>query len=717
MKSEDRKFLEILREKQWVEPSKLSRMMAIFQEFSAMGVDTTLAEFLLARKVLSKEQVQQIQREMREQQSIPQEELGDSVDLLQSADLLSETTWFPSSPKGTGELKLGDSFGKYRIIGKIGKGGMGTVYEAWDNTLKRSVAMKVLTKSNINKKTITRFISEAQATAQLQHPNIISIHDIGWTPSERPFFTMDIVHGSSLETILEGLTIGDEELTEAYPLSRLLQIFLKICEGVSYAHSKGVIHRDLKPENIMVGAFGEVYIMDWGLAKFLKSAHSGVWTERQEEAWTTQAGSIVGTPIYMAPEQARGEVDKVDERTDVYALGAILYEMITLRPPFEGSSLEEVYHKVLYTQPPHPRSVCLGERPDEEISAIALKALSKSQVLRYQTVEELKRDVQNYLAGKPIIALEDNLYLKGKRVLKRYRKHLLGFACGIALILAWILTHREAPSQATLFQLKAWKEAYLFPGSEKVETLFQKAIQQAKNREKQTLMQDLALFYLYQGNVKKAEKILKQENQEKSKLLLPLLYYYKGRWEKMKQALKHLAQQGSKEQKRLAHLFSLIFSRKLSHLQKAEKELSSSLPSLWKPLVKIEWAIHYGKIKGDLRGYEILSKADRELEKMRKLRISPALLRFLLLRLTLAKYEIISHGTAHFLPDPTSLLRRLVPQILEWETPDSGYFDYLRGKVFHHLRQYRERNQLWDRAKQKDPDAPWVEKIQLLRLG
>jgi serine/threonine protein kinase len=242
---------------------------------------------------------------------------------------------------------------KYSVYDEIGRGAMSVILKAADKNIRREIAMKVLPKAAGHEKQ-ARFMEEAQVIGQLEHPNIIPIHDIGVDPEGRPFFTMKLVKGRSLGDILEDLKSGKREAEEEYSRVRLLRSMVAVCNAVAFAHSKGVIHRDLKPDNIMVGDFGEVLVMDWGLARIIappkNSSKKLARSARMAAALSTirrdiggigvrdtMDGNIVGTPLYMSPEQARGEVSKVDMRSDIYGLGAILYEIVTLLPPIKAT--------------------------------------------------------------------------------------------------------------------------------------------------------------------------------------------------------------------------------------------------------------------------------------------------------------------------------------------------------------------------------------------
>jgi serine/threonine-protein kinase len=252
---------------------------------------------------------------------------------------------------GTSEMPAApDEAGRYRLHGEIARGGMGAVLKGRDTDLGRDVAIKVLLETHAGKtELVQRFVEEAQIGGQLQHPGIAPVYDLGQLADQRPYFTMKLVKGQTLAALLARRKHPTEER------AKFVGIFEQVCQTLAYAHARGVIHRDLKPSNVMVGAFGEVQVMDWGLAKVLaesdkeqppRPAVSVIRTRRSESSeqqgvgTQTQAGSVLGTPAYMAPEQARGDLDLVDERADVFGLGAILCEILTGQPPFEGKPAE-----------------------------------------------------------------------------------------------------------------------------------------------------------------------------------------------------------------------------------------------------------------------------------------------------------------------------------------------------------------------------------------
>jgi serine/threonine-protein kinase len=223
----------------------------------------------------------------------------------------------------------------YEILGELGHGGMGEVFRGRDPELGRELAVKILREDCLDEpRTVQRFVEEAQIGGQLQHPGVVPIYEAGRLPDQRPYFTMKLVEGRTLAALLK------ERKGPADDLPRFLKIFEQICQTLAYAHSKGVIHRDLKPLNVMVGAFGEVQVMDWGLAKVLGGGVRTVRTEAPEAR--SASGSVLGTPAYMAPEQACGDVEGLDTRCDVFGLGAILCEVLTGAPAYRGQGMSEL---------------------------------------------------------------------------------------------------------------------------------------------------------------------------------------------------------------------------------------------------------------------------------------------------------------------------------------------------------------------------------------
>ncbi len=332
---------------------------------------------------------------------------------------------------------------RYRLVRRLGSGGMATVYLVEDTALGREAALKVLSDPDPSGDLAARLVAEARLLAGLEHPNLAPVHDVGTLPDGRVFYVMKYVRGARLD---EWIATGRER-------PALLRLFVKVCDAVAFAHAHGVVHRDLKPQNIMVGEFGEALVMDWGVAK--RRSDPGAPPKPGESAAAagdaapalrlderasaampvsgrpgTAAGSIVGTPAWMAPEQARGDLAAVDSRTDVYALGAILYDLLGRRPPFGSGPAEETLRKVIESEPPSLRSVDASlPRP---LGAIVAKAMAKRQDDRYASAGDLSADVLRFLDGLAVEAYPESVFERAGRLFTRTRTL-------VALIAAYVL--------------------------------------------------------------------------------------------------------------------------------------------------------------------------------------------------------------------------------------------------------------------------------------
>lgn len=344
---------------------------------------------------------------------------------------------------------------RYRIQEEVARGGMGQILRASDRDLRRDVAMKVML-DGAEGRARARFVEEAQVTAQLEHPNIVPVHELGVDVEGRPFFTMKLVKGRSLGEVLKGVRENPERFSE-YGLGRLLGVFVNVCNAVAFAHSRGVLHRDLKPANLMLGDFGEVLVMDWGLAKvkgkeFPATAASPrsidaealVTTSRSGAPGLTMDGTVMGTPFYMAPEQAAGEIDGIDARTDVYALGAILYEILTLKPPVEGKDFKVVLKLVKDGVIQAPEEKAPTRSIPRELSAVAMKALSKRPEDRYPGADALRGDVELYLQGRAVSAKADTGWESLVKLVRRNRgaSAVAGVAAAVLLAASGLYVQR-----------------------------------------------------------------------------------------------------------------------------------------------------------------------------------------------------------------------------------------------------------------------------------
>jgi len=412
-------------------------------------------------------------------------------------------------PETASSLLSSNDDSAYEVDRKIAQGGMGAIFSAQDLNIRRTVAMKVmLDPEGAPRDRVLRFIEEAQVTSQLEHPNIVPVHEVGVNDDGSVYYTMKLVQGLTLDDILKDIRAGRRRTIEKYSLNHLLTVFLKTCDAVAFAHSKGVVHRDLKPENIMVGDYGEVQVMDWGLAKLLRGRSlvegeeaaaaeasrdtvvGSIRTDAEGDALATMAGQVMGTPSFMAPEQALGKVDEIDARTDIYALGGILYSILTLRAPVEGKNVNNVLLKVAQGQitPPiafndmeveekpsrkttqstgraasgrvtsaqdlQQRAMeaarqqrasaargpgfphCPNGRIPASLSAVAMKALAFEPGDRYQEAREIQRDIEAYQQGFATEAEDAGFW---KTLLLLVRRHKIPCALVMIGLLAAVL--------------------------------------------------------------------------------------------------------------------------------------------------------------------------------------------------------------------------------------------------------------------------------------
>lgn len=361
-----------------------------------------------------------------------------------SEDTLSKISAALSDPNlGLEPIRNELTQAPYHVTGTIAEGGMGLVVKARDQRVRRMVAMKVLRSGfEFSADKLLRFVGEAQLTGQLEHPNIVPVYQLGVSESGQTFYTMKYVRGQTLEEVLLCLQNEDPETVAKYNLATLLTVFQKVGDAVAFAHSRGVVHRDLKPANIMIGAFGEVLVMDWGLAKRINegnlassaaaqpapqrlapkatrrfNANAPVWegfASHRPRGFYTLEGAVVGTPPYISPEQARGDSSpKIS--SDIHVLGSILYSIITLRPPLLLHNMEDVIDAVAENRfipirempntpgdegaPPPKLIHCTGEKLPEGLVAVVEKAMHADPLMRYASVEELQKDISAWQNG------------------------------------------------------------------------------------------------------------------------------------------------------------------------------------------------------------------------------------------------------------------------------------------------------------------------------
>src|SRR5713226_4618959 len=319
---------------------------------------------------------------------------------------------------------------RYQLLERVARGGIGTLYAALDEALHRRVALKILDVPVADGGFARRLNREARVLARLEHPGIVPVHDVGTLSDGRVFYTMKFVEGQRLDRHIEAVP----------SLPDRLRLFLRICDAVAFAHARGVLHRDLKPANVMVGAFGEVLVMDWGLAKILREQSAdfaeddpeativhtpksaGTLADATQATQVTGQGTVLCTPGYMSPEQARGDNAHVDQRSDIFSLGALLCFLAAMPAP-QGAAQS-------------------AWRKDKSLDAICAKATANNPDDRYSSVSELSSDVSRYLDGLPVTARRETILEKVARFYRRYTIPILLIAAYLVMrILLLLFSH------------------------------------------------------------------------------------------------------------------------------------------------------------------------------------------------------------------------------------------------------------------------------------
>jgi len=325
---------------------------------------------------------------------------------------------------------------RYTLTRLHAEGGLGKIWVAHDSDLNRDVALKeIKPTTSLSPESWRRFLKEAQITGQLEHPNIVPVYELARRKEDdQPFYTMRLVRGQTLRDAIASFHRRRAgQPAERLELQRqLLEPYIKVCQAVGYAHSRGVIHRDLKPENVVLGGHGEVVVLDWGLAKVVGQADEGA-QESQEPSVSVsaEAGFVstqgqLGTPAYMAPEQVEARHGQIDTRTDVYGLGAILFEVLTGSPPASGASIGEVFRKIQAGNLPRARE--LEPTVPRPLEAICAKALAHDREKRYRRAEELAEDVRRWLVDEPVSVFHDPIPVRLLRWSRRHRTLVAGLA-------------------------------------------------------------------------------------------------------------------------------------------------------------------------------------------------------------------------------------------------------------------------------------------------
>jgi serine/threonine-protein kinase len=317
-------------------------------------------------------------------------QMAEDLAVLQSVSL-SDTIRQPRRPRGSGSA-VGSRVGEYEIQGEIGRGGMGVVYRAWQQSLQRTVALKMIPNAAFaSSQDVARLRIEALAAARLQHPNIVPVYDVGEQDGQ-PWFSMQFV---------DGVTLSQRLSTGPLPPRDAVALLIPVVEAIGAAHRAGVLHRDVKPANILIARDGTPFVTDFGLAK--RVSHAGNAASVSGDLHSlTQSGAILGTPAWMSPEQASGQTDSIDVAADIYSLGAVLFAMLTGRPPFQAASPLDTVLMVLEQDPPSIRM--LNRAVDADLEMIVMKCLQKPPDLRYESTTALAADLRAWLNSEPITA-------------------------------------------------------------------------------------------------------------------------------------------------------------------------------------------------------------------------------------------------------------------------------------------------------------------------
>jgi len=425
---------------------------------------------------------------------------------------------------------IGTEIGPYKLVSVLGEGGIGIVYRAEQKRpVRREVALKVIKPGMDSKQVISRFEAERQALALLDHPNIARVFDAGTTEKGRPYFVMEHVKGTPITEYCDRNKLNVEER---------LGLFIQVCEAIQHAHQKGIIHRDIKPSNILVSTQNDkavTKVIDFGVAKAIHQPLT-------ERTLFTEQGQLIGTPLYMSPEQAELTKEDIDTRSDIYSLGVLLYELLTGILPFDSetfqrAAFDEILRIIRDEEPPRPSTrllemgeggtkVAASRRTDirtlakrlyKELEWIPLMAMRKERDRRYKTAAELADDIRNYLNGNPLIAGPESVSYRLKKVIKRHRAFVTGVAAvlvvlGVGIIVSTRFAVRAKGDRDKAVEAKGEVEKALKDAEEQRDIAKQERQLADEAREKESIARNQAERSLYVNRVNLAEKYYRESN-------------------------------------------------------------------------------------------------------------------------------------------------------------------------------------------------------------
>ena len=403
----------------------------------------------------------------------------------------------------------------------LAKGGMKEIYRVEDFMTDRHVAKAVM-KNLKSQKAVEQFIQEARITARLEHPNIMPVYDIGIDDKGQAYFTMKLIEGDNLGVILKRLKEGNEDYLKQYPLTKLLEIFSKVCDAVAYAHSKGVLHLDLKPDNIQVGGFGEVLVCDWGLARFNPEVmEEGEEPVKYLEGQLTLHGQVFGSPGFMSPEQVTKDRQELDHLSDIYSLGCLLYSILTYHSAFPGKDLEKILDNQANGDFEAPSKRFPEKLIPPALEAVCMRAMSYARVSRYDSAVQLKVEINSFINGFATSAENAGL---GKLFLLFCRRHkalvsIFSVFVLVSLVFTYIYIGQEKEKEEV-------KEELEIKEKEKEEVSKELLVKDKQNQNllelKNQLLQYSTSFFVALNHIKhrrfvEAETAFRQVGSEKLK--------------------------------------------------------------------------------------------------------------------------------------------------------------------------------------------------------